>query len=165
MKRRYTAGEFAGLVETIRGAIPEVAITTDVIAGFPGETDVEFQETLDFVAAMRFARVHIFPYSSRPGTPAAQFSQQVPAPVKHQRSQMLSEVAHQPEMAFRSQFIGRTLEVLWETQNARGEWSGLTDNYIRVLTRSSSDLSNQIVPVRIIGLSGHGLAGEILSTE
>jgi threonylcarbamoyladenosine tRNA methylthiotransferase MtaB len=162
MKRRYTAGDFAQLVEAARQVAPEMAITTDVIVGFPGETDAQFQATLRFVEAMQFARVHIFPYSSRPGTPAAGWPDQVPADVKRARSQALQEVARTQAAAFRGRFVGQTMEVLWETRGATGEWSGLTDNYVRVFAPYADDLHNKIVPVYIMEVASLALRGEVV---
>lgn len=161
MKRRYTAADFARLVEAARQVAPEIAITTDVIVGFPGETDAQFQETLRFVEAMQFARVHIFPYSARPGTPAAVWTDQVPPEVKRTRSQALQEVARAQAAAFRRRFVDRTVEVLWETRGATGDWSGLTDNYLRVFAPYAGDLHNETVPVHVTEATPLGLRGEV----
>ena len=165
MKRRYTARQFAHVVEAARQAIPDIAITTDLIVGFPGETEGEFRQTLDFVEAMQFARVHIFPYSPRPRTVAALLPNQIAPPIKQERSRILTEVTRRSQVAFWQQFIGRVVWVLWETQNERHEWSGLTDHYLRVLTTCSQDLSNALTQVRISGLTSRGLQGHILETE
>ncbi len=164
MKRRYTTADFARLVEAARQIAPEMAVTTDVIVGFPGETDAQFQDTLRFVEAMQFARVHIFPYSIRPGTPAAAWPDQVPAEVKHTRSQALRDVARAQAAAFRRRFVGRTVEVLWETRGATGDWSGLTDNYLRVFAPCAGDLHNRIVPAQIVEATPLGLRGEVASS-
>jgi threonylcarbamoyladenosine tRNA methylthiotransferase MtaB len=164
MSRRYTTGEFSSWVSTARAAVPDLAVTTDVIAGFPGETDAEFAESLAFVENMGFSRVHVFPYSVRTGTPAALMSGRVPAQIKAQRAHALREVASASQRAFSQRFIGRTLDVLWESQRKSGNdtvWSGLTDNYLRVTTRTLAKLTNTLVPTRLVALSGHDLQGEI----
>ena len=164
MARRYTTAEFSAWVTAARAAIPDLAVTTDVIAGFPGETEEEFAQSLAFVESMAFSRTHVFPYSARAGTPAAQMPGQVPAQVKAQRARVLRDAAAASQRAFSLSFVGRTLDVLWESQQGRGEhtmWSGLTDNYLRVATRSSANLVNQLVLTRLVALSGSALQGEI----
>lgn len=167
MGRTYTAGQFAALVEAVRRAIPDVAITTDVIVGFPGESEAEFNESLRFVEAMGFARTHIFQYSARPGTLAATMPAQVPPLVKKARSQAMIEVGCHSAEAFRRAFLGRTLEVLWEGQPGGSEsgqktlWSGLTDNYLRVRTQERRDLYNTITRAKLVALAGDGMWGKV----
>jgi threonylcarbamoyladenosine tRNA methylthiotransferase MtaB len=160
MGRRYTVGEFARFVEVARQSIPDTAITTDLIAGFPGETEQEFQETMDFVETAQFSRIHVFPFSSRAGTLAAHFPNQIDPQTKQERAQRLAEIGRHSETTFRSRFVGRTLEVLWETQKGQ-DWQGLTDNYVRVSTHSSAPLHNRITPVHILGLVPGGLRGHL----
>ena len=162
MRRHYTSQEFARVVDSARSVVPELAITTDVIVGFPGETDAEFEETLRFVEAMQFRKVHIFPFSSREGTEAAAYPNQVEPQVKRERVRRLAQIAGQSELAFRKQLVNRTVEVLWETQGAPGDWLGLTDHYVRVHAQSTEDLRNTITAVRVTGLSATGLHGIIL---
>ena len=152
MGRRYTADQFAAWVEAARAAIPDLAVTTDVIVGFPGETEEEFAETLAFVEAIGFARVHIFPFSARPGTPAAAMPGRVPPPVVRERCGALQEVAAAGARRFARAFLGRTMEVLFEQRRAGAQgspplWTGLTGNYLRVGVASGEDLHNQILPV------------------
>jgi threonylcarbamoyladenosine tRNA methylthiotransferase MtaB len=167
MGRNYTAGQFAALVEAAREAIPDVAITTDVIVGFPGESESEFQASLCFVEAMGFARTHVFTYSARPGTPAATMPGQVSPPVKKARSRAVAEVGRRSAEAFRRAFLGRTLEVLWERQTKgpgpgpQPLWSGLTDNYLRVRTRQETNLYNTITRTRLIALAGDEIWGQV----
>jgi threonylcarbamoyladenosine tRNA methylthiotransferase MtaB len=167
MGRSYTAGRFEALVEMARKAIPDVAITTDVIVGFPGESEAEFNESLRFVEAMGFARTHVFKYSARPGTPAATMPGQVPPLVKKARSRAMVEVGRHSAEAFRRAFLGRTLEVLWEGQTKGSEsgsktlWSGLTDNYLRVRTQGGIALSNTITWTKLVALAGDGMWGEV----
>jgi threonylcarbamoyladenosine tRNA methylthiotransferase MtaB len=114
MRRRYDTAAFLELVETIRQSVPDVAITTDIIVGFPGEGDTEFQETLQTLRNARFAAAHVFKYSSRRGTPAAQMPNQVPYALKQLRSQILAKLANELGQQYHNRFIGRTLDVLYE---------------------------------------------------
>ena len=138
--------------EMIRRSMPEVSITTDVIVGFPGETDDEFGETYTLCEQTGFASAHVFPYSVRPGTSAAYFGGQVPSDVKSQRVHALLRLVDTQAVEFRRRFLGKVRPVLWEETkaiNGLTYWSGLTDNYIRVLGRSSRQLGNQITPARL----------------
>jgi threonylcarbamoyladenosine tRNA methylthiotransferase MtaB len=143
MRRPYTAGEFANLVAVLKKRVPGIAITTDVIAGLPGESEAEFQEGLAFVREMAFSRVHVFPYSIRFGTEAADLPGQVAPRVKGERVQRLLSVAAQSEKAFVSSQIGSQAEVLWEVES-QGTWRGTSDNYVRVRTRSASNLARKL---------------------
>jgi threonylcarbamoyladenosine tRNA methylthiotransferase MtaB len=167
MGRNYTASQFAALVEAAREAIPGVAITTDVMVGFPGESEAEFDQSLCFVEAMGFARTHVFKYSARPGTPATTMPGQVPASVKKARSRAMMRVGRHSAEAFRRAFLGCTLEVLWEKQTKgsglrqKALWSGLTDNYLRVRTQEEEDLCNTITQTKLVALAGDGMWGEV----
>ena len=164
MARRYTAAEFDAWVTAARSAIPGLALTTDLIVGFPGETDEEFAESLAFVQKIGFSRVHVFPYSLRPGTPAARMPEQVPAQIKAERARAMRDVASASLRAFSQRFIGQTLEVLWESvrEGQNGPmWSGLTDNYLRVTTLSSANLANRLLSTRLVTLTDDSLLGEV----
>jgi len=162
MRRRYTTSEYADLVATTRRLIPDLAVTTDVIVGFPGETAEEFAASLSFVEEMEFARLHVFKYSARAGTAAADMPHQVPYAEKKRRSETMLELARESSQRFHRGFLGRSLEVLWEKpdQDDRRIWSGLTDNYIRVMTNSELDLANTITSTRLVGLVEGGMRGE-----
>ncbi len=167
MRRRYTAEQYRRAVELIRDHVPDVAITTDVIAGFPGETDEEFEATYRLCREMEFAAIHAFPYSRRPGTGAAHMTGHLPPPLKRSRLERLLELAAESTQAFRRGFLGRTMPVLWE-QEKDGRWQGLTGNYIRVYTAAGEglpagkrDLSNRLVPARLLALSGDGVSGTL----
>jgi threonylcarbamoyladenosine tRNA methylthiotransferase MtaB len=160
MKRRYTTADYRRTVSLIRQAVQEVAITTDVIVGFPGETEAEFQESCDFCRQMRFARVHVFPYSSRPGTEAENMPQTVADGVKRQRGQQMLALASESRQSFNRQFLGRTVEVLWE-QKAGGVWSGITGNYVKMYTRSREELTNRLLPVKMVEIYKDGVWGEV----
>jgi threonylcarbamoyladenosine tRNA methylthiotransferase MtaB len=162
MARRYTAAEFARLVAAARSAIPDLAVTTDLIAGFPGETEEEFAQSLALVESLGLARAHVFPFSSRPGTPAAAMAGQVPPAVKEARAGAMRQAARVSAIAFQRHFLGRTLEVLWESarESAAGPvWSGLTGNYLRVFAVSGAPLHNRLTPVRLEALVDGGLRG------
>lgn len=158
MGRRYTTGDYGRALGFIRQAVPDAAITTDVIVGFPAETEAEFVEGLEFCREAGFARIHIFPYSPRPGTAAAAMPGQVPAVIKKQRRQQMLALAEESAIKFRGRFLGRVMPVLFE-QKSRGLWSGLTDNYIRVYIKSNEDLTNRILPVRLERLYRDGVVG------
>lgn len=165
MARKNTPRAFADLVAAARAAIPEVAITTDVIAGYPGESEAEFQESLAFVRQMRFAAGHVFTYSARPGTAAARLPGQVPHAVRKERNARMRAVFKESAQAYQSAFMGQVLPVLWESATALGpdgwEMSGLTDNYLRVRARAPRRLWNQTTPVRLVSLADKGLYGHI----
>lgn len=167
MKRLTTPGAYAALIETARAIIPEVAITTDIMVGFPGETETEFDETLEFVRSIGFAGGHIFSYSARPGTLASSMTGQVNANVRKMRSAQLRALINESAIAYRKKFLGRTVPVLWEASKQPGlsGWrlQGLTDNNLRVQAIAEKRLWNQISDVQIIGVSENGLEGIICS--
>ncbi len=159
MKRRYSTSDYQRAVASIRALMPEAAITTDIIVGFPGETDEEFEASYDFCRQMKFARIHVFPYSPRQGTQAALMPEQVKDKIKKQRSQKLLALAGESAQNFSRRFIDKTMPVLWEKQSD-GLWSGLTDNYIKVYTKSSEDLTNKLLPTKLVEVRGDGVWGE-----
>jgi threonylcarbamoyladenosine tRNA methylthiotransferase MtaB len=165
MARKTTPDSFATLVQSARTAIPEAAITTDVIAGFPGETDEEFAETLEFVKSMRFAGGHVFSYSARPGTPAERMKGQVRSEVVKARSAELRSVLAQSAETFHRKFIGKTMPVLWEATSiltdAGWQIEGLTDNYLRVTVIAPEPYWNRIDKVFLKTASAKGLWGEL----
>jgi threonylcarbamoyladenosine tRNA methylthiotransferase MtaB len=163
MKRRYTVADYRQAVALIRNSVPDVAITTDVIVGFPGETDAEFQESFEFCRQTQFARIHVFPFSPRPGTEAATMPRQVSAAVKKERSKQMLALAKESAKTFQRQFLGRTIEVLWE-QPPGGVWSGLTGNYIKIYTGNSDDLTNRLLPVKLVKINRDGVWGEVFKT-
>jgi len=159
MKRRYSVSDYQQAVSLIQALVPGAAITTDVIVGFPGETDEEFEQSYNFCQQMGFARIHVFSYSPRQGTQAAQLPQQVGDKIKKQRSQKMLALAKESAQNFSQRFLGKTMPVLWEKQ-CDGVWSGLTDNYIKVYTRSSNDLTNKLLPVKLVEVGEDGVWGE-----
>ncbi len=163
MGRRYTTSQYADLVAMARRSIPDLAITTDIIVGFPGETSKEFAQSLSFVTEMEFARLHVFKYSARPGTPAAEMPHQVPFAEKKRRSKAMLKLARECSQRFHHRFLGREMDVLWESRRKDDQhtWSGLTDNYIRVTTRNEHNLANTITPTRLTDLVEGEMYGEV----
>ena len=144
MKRRYSARQFAEAVSRLRATVPDAAITTDVIVGFPGETEELFEESLEFCAKMQFARIHVFPYSPRPGTAASAMNGTVDETTKRRRSHQMIALGKESAARFRQGCRGKNLFVLWEQRRPDGAWSGLTGNYLTVTTRSTANLQNTI---------------------
>ena len=165
MARKTTPRSFSALVETARAAIPQVAITTDVITGFPGETKAEFEQTLEFVRRMEFAGGHVFTYSERPGTAAARMRDQVPHEVRKERTAVLRHVFADLAHTYQGQFLGHRERVLWEASNRLDSthWrlEGLTDNYLRVTATASEPRWNRIDEVFLTHLTDEGLKGTI----
>jgi threonylcarbamoyladenosine tRNA methylthiotransferase MtaB len=160
MKRQYSTEDYQRAVSLAREAIPDLAITTDILVGFPGESESEFEKSYRFCQRIGFANLHVFPYSPRPGTAAARMPQQVEDRVKKERTQRMLALAKESAHRFREQFLGRTVPVLWERKAERGVWSGLTDNYLRVFVESETPLTNRLLPVRLVGECKQGLFGE-----
>jgi threonylcarbamoyladenosine tRNA methylthiotransferase MtaB len=167
MARKITPESFRELVAAARQVMPEVAITTDIIAGFPGETEVEFAESLTFVKEMDFTGGHVFTYSSRPGTGAARMKGQVKPEVRKQRNRILREALDESERSYRGRFVGRQMSVLWESTSELDEWGwqmeGWTGNYLRVKAVASSPRWNEIDSVSIREVQTDGLKGVIIN--
>ena len=164
MRRRYTAAAYARAVERIRMAVPDVAITTDVIAGFPGETASDHEETYALCEQVGFASAHVFPYSPRPGTSAAHFGQAVPSEVRTDRARALIQLTDRQSAAFKRGIVGQTRQVLWESKHERDGafvWSGLTDNYVRVASMSSRELTNQITEATLCAFTDETLYAKV----
>lgn len=144
MNRPYSAAQFARKVADIRKAVPEIGISTDLIVGFPGETDQQFAASLQFIETIGFSRIHIFRYSRRSGTPAAEFPNQISNATKHQRAVQAEQTRIQSTLAFHRHFLGRQVEILWE-EKADTLWKGLTREYIPCTTPDTGiSLANQI---------------------
>lgn len=140
MNRRYTASEYMDIVNGLRNAFPDVAITTDIMVGFPGETDEEFNKTAEFVKAADFADAHVFMYSPRRGTPAAKRTDQIAPEIKEARSKRIIEITDKSHNDFLEKYVGTTAEVLFEQLTADGYWEGKTANYITVKLKSDANL-------------------------
>lgn len=165
MVRKTNPADFRRLVERARAVCPEMAITTDIIAGFPGEDEDEFGEALAFVRQMRFAGGHVFTFSARPGTAAARMEEQVPLTERRQRNAQVREVLAESAQVYRQQFLGQTVSVLWESaQEQNNGWllTGLTDNYLRVEAFSPVNAWNTIRKVRLVEDGPRRMMGEIV---
>lgn len=166
MARKTTPDSFRALVSSARETIPEVAITTDLIAGFPGESEEEFAVTLDFVKEMNFAGGHVFTYSPRPGTGAARMKGQVKPELRKKRNHILRQVLEESAKSYRERFVGREMSVLWESTSEMGEggWKmeGLTGNYLRVNAFAPSPRWNEVDRVRMESVFGDRLKGVIV---
>lgn len=159
MHRRYSAEQYFAACETLRRYMPDCAITTDVIAGFPGETDEEFQTTAEFIRRVGFARIHAFPYSRRSGTLADRMENQVPEAVKHDRTNQLIEIGNQLEEKFVQGLIGTVQSVLFETATQDGFAEGYTGQYVRVRAKAPA---GSICQTHITGAEGTLALGEII---
>lgn len=161
MNRRYTREEYKGKVDLIRKYMPDAGITTDIIVGFPGETEEEFQETLDFVREIGFSRIHVFKYSKRSGTPAADYKDQVHGSIMNERSKVLIHLGEDLNKAFNDKFMDTRVEVLYEEESEDKLYEGYTSNYIRVRTNSKENLINKLVDTHIFNSQGVYLIGKI----
>ncbi len=165
MRRRYTIGRYRGALEHIRSRVSGAAITTDVIAGFPGETEQEANDSLAFCREAGFAMLHVFPYSRRPGTLAHLQGGHLPEQVKRERLSRLLALAEESAAAYRREALQRTAAVLWEDVKAGADgvplWEGLTDTYVRVFARSTANLRNRILPAYLYAEASGGLWGQL----
>jgi threonylcarbamoyladenosine tRNA methylthiotransferase MtaB len=165
MARKTNPAAYATLVSIARGVVPEIALTTDIIVGFPGESEEEFTESLKFVESIGFAGGHVFSFSERPGTPAAHFESKIPPSVRKERSKCMRSVLAQSSEKYRQAFIGQEIKVLWEATNQLTPlgWqvTGLTDNYLRIYSLAAEPMWNKISSVRLTELRSDGLAGFI----
>ncbi len=151
MNRKYKTAEYKKAVEMLREQIPDAAVTTDVMVGFPGETEEEFNKTFEFLETIRFARMHVFKYSPRKGTPAAAYEGQVDGTVKEYRSAKVIELSDRCAFEFHSRFLGREMPVLYEQEvkGSSGVYEGLTPNYIRVLTDADNGVLGNIIATKL----------------
>ncbi len=160
MNRKYTSEKYMQAVETIRKYWPDAAITTDVIVGFPTESHEDFNDSLEFVKSVGFSKVHVFPYSPKKGTPAAQM-EQVDSKTKAERSKILTKTAEKMAEAFIEKHIGEEMEVLFEQESQKGVFEGHTSNYILVSAKSEENLKNRICKVLIKKIENNKTVGEI----
>ena len=167
MKRSYSLDEYHRALSLIKEAIPQVAITTDIMVGFPGEGDAEFEQSYSFCQQAGFANIHVFPFSPRPETLAARMPKQIQSEIKEKRKQRMLELSQSSQRGFCERFLGQTMSVLWEkeTDAASGINSGLTGNYIRVFAHSEEPVSNKITPVKLHKLHDHAIWGEIVNED
>ncbi|MBQ2753529.1 MAG: tRNA (N(6)-L-threonylcarbamoyladenosine(37)-C(2))-methylthiotransferase MtaB [Firmicutes bacterium] len=162
MNRRYTPDEYKKAVETVRKYMPYAGFTTDIIVGFPGESEQDYKESCDFAEEIGFLKIHVFPFSPKKGTPAAKRKDQLLNNVKSERSRHLIEISDRLGEKFISSFVGKEMDVLFERKDNNGFWEGHTTNYIKVKARNNDELENVIRKVRITKAFAEEAEGEIL---
>jgi len=160
MGRTYKRGFFSRLIETARAALPDAAICLDVITGFPGETDREFSDAYDFIAGLPVTNLHVFPYSRRPGTPAAAMPSQVPGNISKARAGQLRDLAERKYASFAEGFVGQTLEVIVETGTSKGLMKGVSRNYLDLRFPGDQSLIGQCFMVRAVSRNDRALLAE-----
>ena len=161
MNRKYDSNRYYESVKFLHEVYDRPAITTDLIVGFPGETEDEFQQTLDFIQKCAFSAMHIFPYSKRPGTPAAKLPGQVLNAVKEERAHRAAQIARTMQDAYLDSWVGETVPVLFEEER-EGLWRGHTTRYCEVTVQSAQPLHNQLRQVRLTGRDGGALQGVLV---
>ena len=161
MNRKYTTQEFEHIVNLLRNAYPEVALTTDIIVGFPGETEKEFKSTYNFLSKIKFMKMHIFKYCQRNGTKAAIMENQIDGNKKEERSNILIELSDKNEKEFMENYIGKEVTVLFE-QIIGENIEGHTKNYITVKVPKNEAVDNEIKTVKINKFENLALIGEII---
>ena len=163
MHRPYTTAKFKTLLADIKTKVPDIAITTDVIVGFPGETEADFETTCKFAESCGFSKMHIFPFSARKGTPAEKFAGAVTEAVKKERADILGKIDETMHKTFLQAMVGQNAEVLFEQPAGEDYFEGLTGNYQRVFVKSGGrNLGGEILPVKITAFDGEKLLGEIV---
>lgn len=163
MHRPYTTAKFKTLLADIKTRVPDIAITTDVIVGFPGETEADFETTCKFAESCGFSKMHIFPFSARKGTPAEKFAGAVTEAVKKERADILGRIDETMHKAFLQAMVGQNAEVLFEQPAGEDYFEGLTGNYQRVFVKCGGrNLGGEILPVKITAFDGEKLLGEII---
>lgn len=163
MHRPYTTAKFKTLLADIKTKVPDIAITTDVIVGFPGETEADFKTTCKFAESCGFSKMHIFPFSARKGTPAEKFAGAVTETVKKERADILGRIDETMHKTFLQAMVGQNAKVLFEQPAGEDYFEGLTGNYQRVFVKSGGrNLGGEILPVKITAFDGEKLLGEII---
>jgi len=160
MHRKYRPWHYADRIERIRRAMPDAAIGADVMVGFPGESNEEFEQTRSFIAQLPFTYLHVFTYSSRPGTPSAEMPNQVPMQVARERNRVLRELAVTKKRSFVQSFVGRDLDAITLTHFDGASTEALTDNYLKLMVAGSHP-PNRLVAARIDGVRDELLTGHI----
>ena len=161
MRRPYDTEQFREMMRRIRGKVPNIAITTDLMVGFPGETDEDFKESLVFCNDIAFSAMHIFKYSMRSGTPAAAMPDQIDPQIKERRAKQMADVAQKNKLDYERRFIGQTLRILVEEQTKDGLWTGHSSNYLLVTFPGENIRSGDFVNVKITSAERNRLLGEI----
>ena len=168
MRRPYSLQEYRSVVCRVREKLPGVAITTDIIVGFPGETEAQFEGALEFVREMGFSRLHVFRYSPRRGTPAARFPQQIPAQIKSRRSQKMIQLGKKLSLAFHEKHVGKRVEVLWEESSVDSTgalWQGHTPTYVQVRACRREGKPGDLQMVTIEGADEEGIWGKVVEEQ
>jgi threonylcarbamoyladenosine tRNA methylthiotransferase MtaB len=160
MHRKYRPWHYADRIAKIRRAMPDAAIGADVMTGFPGESDDDFEQTRAFIEQLPFTYLHVFTYSSRPGTPSAAMADQVPIPIARERNRILRELAAVKKQRFMRSLVGRKLEAITLTRAAGEYTEALSDNYLKLLIAGQHN-ANQILPVKIVGVQSDALVGSL----
>jgi threonylcarbamoyladenosine tRNA methylthiotransferase MtaB len=159
MHRKYRPWHYTDRLQRIRSAMPDAAIGADVMVGFPGESDADFEQTRAFIEALPYTYLHVFTYSSRPGTPSAEMPDQVPVQVARERNRILRELANEKKRAFMQTFVGRELDAITLT-HFDGEYTeALTDNYLKLMVRGHHE-SNAMLRPRVDGMRGDALTAQ-----
>ena len=162
MNRRYTTAQYKEIVDKLRKEIPNVAITTDVIVGFPGETEEEFEKTYNFLKDIGLSQMHIFKYSPRKGTKAADMENQVSPQIKHERSEKLLQLNKENFMKFASKSVGKEFEVLFEQKVGDDKYEGLTPNYLKTFVTCDEDICGKIMKVKITEVKDEYVEGTLV---
>jgi len=162
MNRKYDTEKYRQAAAMLRKYLPDVALTTDIIVGFPGEMEEDFKECYDFAKEIGFAKIHVFPYSPKKGTPAAERKDQLPNSVKSERSHKLLALSDEMSAEFLQKYVGKTVEVLYEKSFDEGVYEGHTSNYMKVHGKSPEDVTNRIVQTKITHTEGEVVFGEVV---
>lgn len=165
MNRRHTIKEYRALIDRAFAKIPDLGLGTDLMVGFPGETEMAFQNTLAIAADLPFSYLHVFPYSARPGTAATRLKQRVPSALVKKRTELLLELDRTKRLAFHNKQIGKTVSVLFEAGTRGAHQFGTTPNFTRVAVTDAGDLQNQIMPVTITAATDRHGFGHIASAQ
>ena len=169
MRRKYTTEEFYAKIQLIRQAMPDVGITTDIIVGFPGETDEMFRAGYDFMKAVNFSEMHVFPYSKRTGTPAARMDNQVDEEIKNARVQELIDLSEEMQLSYANQFVGKTLTVIPEKSAkdapSRLTQHGFSDNYLQVFFEGDDKIQGELCQVKITEAGVNECRGQLVGIE
>ena len=162
MNRRYSIEEFKNIVELLKKNYEDVNLTTDIIVGFPGETEEEFQKTYEFLKEIKFYKMHIFKYSPRKGTPASEMENQIDPQVKQLRSDRLLNLDRENFRNFANKYLEKEVEVLFEKGIDDTTYEGLTPNYIRVVVKSNNDIQGKILKTKIIKINDDYTEGVLI---
>lgn len=162
MHRPYDTKKFMDILQKVRNQLPDIAITTDIIVGFPGETEEDFSKSLQYIKQCHFSKIHIFPYSQRKGTPAASYPKQVTPKIKQYRAATLEALSEEGHIAFCQKFIGKTVYVIMENQDVDGLWEGLSPEYIRVFVKGDISLGGTKQAIKVEKVYKDGVFGRIV---